>query len=210
LKKLFLLTLFTTLLFGYQYDAKLYVGLGGGSEVESYTNTNDISLDSTSAGFGVIKFGYGDQKAYAIEFALNYIANSNHIFSTSDGAKYSLDITFIKAYPLTSWFYPFAKVGFGAGEMEVNKATLGEGDIGINLTDDAKKLKRDRISYSSYNIGFGGYFPLSSTLEFEVSYLYRYNSYQSLDYNENGSNDIKTLKLKSHINQIYFGINKRF
>jgi len=210
LKKIILFFTLVSVTFAYQYDAKFYVGIGGGSEVENYTNTNKKELDAATSAIGTIKFGYGDQKAYAIEFAFNYIQNDTNTFSKDDGIKYGLDITFIKAYPLTTYFYPFVKVGFGAGEMEVDQESIGEGAIGITLTEETKALQRQRISYSSYNVGFGAYFPFSETFEIELSYMYRYNSYQSLDYSEDNAETIETYKLQSHINQIYLGVNKRF
>jgi len=184
LKKI-VLTLFfiANALYGFEYDAKLYMGVGGGVEYEKF---NDKKGTKNTPAFGSVKFGYGDRRAYAIEFILNYIDNRSNIFSTDDKKRYGMDIMFVKAYNLTKYFYPLFRAGIGAGEMKV------------------KRRFENKVAYSSYNVGIGAFFPINTHYDIEATYQYCYTSYESIDL-------IATKeRLKSHINQIYFGINYRF
>ena len=171
-------------LYSFQYNAKFYMGIGGGTQNESLSH--ETKKISNTHAFGSIKFGYGDIRAYAIEIALNYIDNRSKIFSSKDSQRIGGDMTLLKAFNFTNLFYPYLKAGFGAGEMKV------------------KRSLENKVAYSSYNIGGGIFLPLLEHIDFEAAYEYRYASYQSVDL-------IATkLHLKSHINQIYFGINYRF
>ena len=182
-KTLLSLLLSVCSLFAFGYDAKLYMGLGGGVQHEKFTN--EAQTKNTPA-FGSLKIGYGDRRAYAIEFVLNYIDNKSNIFSNNDKHRYGMDVMFVKAYNLAKYFYPLVRAGFGAGEMKVER-TLEK-----------------KIAYSSYNIGAGAFFPLNEHLDLEATYEYRFTSYESVDL------ITEKLKLQSHINQIYLGINYRF
>jgi opacity protein-like surface antigen len=160
------------------------MGVGGGYQNETFTG--DYEDTKNSPYFGSIKIGYGDIRAYNIEFVLNYIDNKSKIFSEDDSQRYGLDVMFTKAFNFTKYFYPYARVGFGAGEMKVDR------------------VFEDKISYSSYNVGFGSYIPLYGGFELEINYEYRYTSYKAVDFiNEKVS-------LQSHVNQLYMGVNYRF
>jgi len=180
---LFLITLST--LYGFQYDAKFYVGMGGGMQNESFSE-DEFSDASNSPAFGSFKIGYGDIKAYAIEVVLNYIDNKSNIFSPNDSARYGLDVMLLKAFPVSKYAYPFIRAGFGAGEMKVER-----------------KLD-DKMAYSSFNVGTGVFIPLVKDFDMEVTYEYRFTSYESIDLIGT------TLKPHSHINQLYVGVNYRF
>ena len=159
------------------------MGAGGGLQYEKFTN--ETGTKNTPA-FGALKFGYGDRRAYAIEFVLNYIDNKSNIFSSSDKQRYGMDVMFVKAYNLSKYLYPLIRAGFGAGEMKVER-----------------KLEK-KIAYSSYNIGAGAFIPLGEHIDLEANYEYRFTSYESVDL------IAEKLKLQSHINQLYLGINYRF
>ena len=159
------------------------MGAGGGVQYEKFT---DKEGTKNTPSFGVLKFGYGDRRAYGVELVLDYIDNKSNIFSNDDKRRLGADIMFIKAYNLTKYFYPLFRAGIGAGEMHVDR-----------------KLE-SKIAYSSYNLGAGAYIPLGEHFEIEATYEYRYTSYQSVDLVAD------KLKLQSHINQIYFGVNYRF
>ncbi len=183
MKRVFILLLATLSLYAYQYNAKFYIGLGGGVQYENFSNYNAKS----SPAYSSLTFGYGDDKAYSIEAILNYIDNKANIFSNNDGKRFGFDIMFVKAFVFRSYFHPFVKAGFGVGRMSVTR-----------------KIE-SRLSYSSYNLAAGGYFPIAkNNFNIEINYMYRYNSYQAVDLIATKEN------LKSHINQIYFGINYRF
>ncbi len=185
MKKLLLfLTIFSTL-YGFQYNAKFYVGTGGGIQNEIFSEDEFSDVENSPA-FGSLKFGYGDIKAYAIEIVLNYIDNQSNIFSPNDSSRYGMDVALLKAFPISKYAYPFIRGGFGAGEMKIER-----------------KLD-DTLSYSSFNIGGGVFIPLINNFDMEVTYEYRFTSYESIDLIG------KTLKPHSHINQLYVGINYRF
>ncbi len=177
-------TLFASL-HAFQYDAKFYMGVGGGIQYETFTK--EYSDAQNTPYFGSLKFGYGDIRAYSVEFVLNYIDNKSNIFSPNDQARYGMDVMLLKAFDLTHYLYPYFRAGFGAGEMKV------------------QRLLEDKIAYSSFNIGAGVFIPLAkSGFDLELNYEYRFTSYQSVDLIAD------KLKLQSHINQFYLGINYRF
>ena len=186
MKKLLLLLFTLSTLYSFQYDAKFYVGIGGGMQYESLSE-DEFDGATNSPAFGSLKFGYGDRKAYSIEFLINYINNKSNIFSAEDAARYGMDVALLKAFPVSKYAYPYFRGGFGAGEMKVSQ-----------IQEDGT------LSYSSFNIGTGVYIPLSKSFEIEATYEYRFTSYESLLINE------KTVKPHSHINQLYLGINYRY
>jgi opacity protein-like surface antigen len=182
-KSIFLIFIFYSVLFGFDYDAKFYVGLGGGYQVENFTKEVDAQ---NSPYFGSIKFGYGDIRAYAVELVLNYIDNKSNIFSPDDKQRYGLDVMFLKSLNISKYFYPYARVGLGAGEMKVDRKT------------------EDKLGYSSFNAGFGVFVPVFNHIDLEANYEYRFTSYESVDLIDH------KVKLQSHVNQFYIGINTRF
>ena len=192
MRKIIIILTFSVLsLFGSD-NVKAYIGFGGGILNESLNHISPIvktqKKDDSSA-FASIKIGYGDIRAYAIELSINYIQNRSDIFSTDDKDRFGADIMFVKAFNFTKFFYPFARVGFGAGEMRIKQGT---------------PIQRTKTAYSSYNLGGGVFYPLYSSFDIELSYEYRYMSYQS--YTENNT----SYRPKSHLNQFYIGFNYRF
>ncbi len=183
MKKLILLLTFLSSLYSFQYNAKFYIGLGGGVQSENFSDESDAS---NTPYYGSIKFGYGDIRAYAVEFVLNYIDNKSNIFSPNDQSRYGMDVMLLKAFNLSEYAYPYFRAGFGAGEMK------------------ASRQLEDKIAYSSYNIGGGVFVPIGYGFDLEVNYEYRYTSYQSVDF------IYETYKLTSHVNQFYMGVNYRF
>ena len=187
MKKLLLFLTTISVLYGFQYDAKFYVGIGGGMQNESLVDDKYLKDDTNSPAFGSIKFGYGDIKAYSIEILLNYVANQTNVFSADDGSRYGLDVAVIKAFNFTDIAYPYIRGGFGAGEMSVK-----------DIQSD------DKLSFSSFNIGTGAYIPLTESIDMEISYEYRFTSYESIYFNE------EEIRPQSHINQLYLGVNYRY
>ena len=188
MKKIALFTLLLSSLYG---DSKIYLGLGYGLYNENLTYENNnyqkVQNDISPDFFG-LKVGYGDRAAYAIEFSLDYINNNEELFQANDGAKYGLNIDLLKAFDFNIYVLPFAKVGFGAGVLD--------SDIDA---DDGK------LYYGSFNAGGGIFIPLNETLDFEVSYDYRYINYEKLQ-----GRSVNDYTSTSHINMFYVGINTRF
>lgn len=178
----------TYTLYAFSYDAKFYIGVGGGAQYESFTS--DEEGETNSPAFGSIKFGYGDRRAYSVEFVLNAIDNRSNIFSDKDQRRYGMDVVFVKAFNLSKYIYPLVRAGFGAGEMRVE-------NVGVN--------NKSKLAYSSFNIGAGALFPIFEYLDIEANYEYRFTSYESYLNEEEHEH-----KAQSHINQVYIGLNYRF
>jgi hypothetical protein len=178
------ITLFLVLLSSYLYaNAGIYVGIGGGGYWENFTKEN---LKSSSA-MGALKIGYGDRKRYSIELSIDYLKNDSTIFSSSgeDGDKFGFNVALIKAFDF-HYLYPYMKAGFGSGLLTIQREL------------------QTSLSYGSYNLATGAFIPLNKTLDLELSYEYRYNTYQ-------GVNTIsQRVRYESHINIFYSGINIRF
>ncbi len=182
MKKIILFSLLATSLFA---EAKIYMGTGYGYFTER------VSLYSEkekyiSANMATIKVGYGVREAYAIEFSVDYVDNSEKLFKTDDGAKYALNVELIKAFDFGIHINPFIKAGFGMGYMDT---TAKEGE--------------DSLSFGTLNLGFGTFIPINEHLDIELAYSYRYASYQKRITTEN---DPETSK----INIGYVGANFRF
>ena len=181
LKKIILLTLLITSLYS---EATIYVGADYGYYNEEFSNLDAKSSSSTAR----IKVGYGDIKAYAVEISVDYSINESNIFSSQgeDGDKIGFDLALIKAYNFNKYFYPYLRVGFGSGEMEIARAT------------------QSKLSYGSFNLGAGLYIPVHKNVDIELSYLYKDVSYEAIDF-------IAYKKsYKSKINSAAIGINVRF
>lgn len=151
---LFLL-LFTTFLLG---ESKLYIGTGVGY-ADVVTKTSSSAQEEK---FGEdtlrLKIGYGDIKAYAVEFSADYM--------NSDPKKYAFDISVLKAFDLDIYVNPFAKVGFGGGVLD-------------NRDNTDKSL-----TYGSFNLGGGIFIPISEYFDAELAYEYKNRSYQKIDEND--------------------------
>jgi hypothetical protein len=163
-------------------DAKKYVGMSYGSFSEKFSNLNETDKTSLTT----LKVGYGDHKAYSIEFSLQRAENNSAIFSKSDGNKYGFNIELIKAFDISKYLYPFFKVGFGTGRVSISQAD------------------QDSLYSGSFNIGIGSYIPLNQYIDIEVGYNYRYNSYEKFE-EEN-----RVVSYNSKVTIFYSGLNLRF
>ena len=183
LKTLLLLLIFISSLFG---EAKVYVGTHYALFTESF---NDIDATSSSDLLAV-KIGYGDIKAYAVEFSLEYAQNKSKIFSSSpttqtDGDKIGFNVSLLKAFDFT-YLYPYVKIGFGTGYLNIQREL------------------QDSLAYGSFEGTIGSHIPLSSSFNLEFAYEMRHNSYESI-------NTIVTKTSYSSVSNItYFGINYRY
>lgn len=149
---------------------------------------NDIEAKSSSD-IATIKIGYGDIKAYAVEFSFDYMQNKSKIFSStdisSDGDKMGFNINLLKSFDL-NYLYPFIKVGFGAGSLTIQRAL------------------QNTLSYGSFQGSVGTYVPLSENFDVELGYELRHTSYQSIN------TVVTNTSYSSLINIAYFGINYRY
>lgn len=161
------------------------MGTGYGFYDEAIT-LYDETENSISANMATIKVGYGIREAYAIEFSVDYVDNSELLFKQDDGAKYALNVELIKAFDFGIYINPFVKVGFGMGYMET---TAKEND--------------NSLSFGTYNLGLGTFIPVNEHLDIELAYNYKYISYQKSDTLEPDSET-------SIVNIGYVGLNLRF
>ena len=182
MKKLLPLLLFiSSLLYA---EAKIYLGTGYAynSETVKYNGSEDtISNDALR-----LKIGYGDRKAYAIEFSFDYVDNKSSIFDSGDGKKYGFNIELLKAWDFDIYINPFVKAGFGAGYLET-PADLNNGSL----------------TYGSWNLGTGFFIPVNEHFDVEIAYEYKNVSYQKLD-------NSLSIKPTSQLNIGYIGVNFRY
>lgn len=182
-----ILLLFFLLLSSLYAKSSIYIGTNTGIYHESF---NKVKA-SSSGEIATFQVGYGDRKAYAVEFSLDYSQNSAKVFSSStdvskDGDRYGLNISLLKAFDFNIYALPFVKVGFGTG------------------TFDIKRTLQKSLTYGTFNFTLGTFLPLSQHFDAEVGYEIRETSYESID----------TIATKtsygSLINIAYMGINYRF
>ncbi|WP_457747401.1 outer membrane protein [Sulfurimonas sp.] len=181
MKKIILLTLLITSLYS---DGTIYIGTSAGYYSENFSNLDAKS----SSNMGTVKIGYGDMKAYAVEFSVDYLINDSNIFSSEgvDGNKKGFNLELVKAYNFNKYFYPYIKAGFGSGYMSI------------------KRSIQSKLSYGSFNLGAGIFVPIINHIDLEFSYLYKDVSYEGVDL-------IASKKsYKSKINSASLGINIRF
>lgn len=170
-------------------EAQPYVGLGGVSSTEHFSVKNPGTAERDGqALFGAvqIKAGYGDIKAYAVEIDLGYGRYDKNIFSTKDTDYYYFDLSLVKAFDFGIGMYPFFKVGFGTGELEVERPF------------------ENSMSSGSFFGGIGLFVPISGSFEFEASVIYRDKSWEGLDMV--GDETVSS----SVIVEPYLGLNLRF
>lgn len=164
-------------------EASFYIGAGYIYTNESLTTNSSTSISNSG---GKLKIGYGDQKAYAVEFSVNYIDNSSTLLSSTDKEKYGFDLELMKAWDFDIYALPFVRVGFGAGTM-----------------NSSARTGKSSITYGSYNASVGTLIPLSGSVDLELAYEYKNISYQKTDSTQTGYS-------RSHQNGIYTGVNFRF
>ena len=180
MKKIILFLLLLTSLYS---DAKIYIGAGYGYFDEQFTSGLDAQSSSTSAN---LKFGYGERKAYAVEFNIERSENESKIFSNNDEIKYSINIELIKSFDFGIYINPFIKAGFGAGTLKIEREL------------------QDRLDFGSFNLGLGTFIPVNDNLDFELGYNYKSISYETVD------QIAEKISYTSNINTIYVGFNVRF
>ena len=184
MKKITLFLLLLTTLFA---DATPYIGTHIGVYTEKFSEI-DATSSSTLAN---IKIGYGERKAYAVEFSLDYLNNDAKIFSsapstTKDGNKIGFNVSLIKAFDFDIYVLPFVKVGFGSGVQDIDR-----------------ELQKS-LSFGSFQLALGTYVPLGKHFDLELGYEARHISYEAI-------NTITTkTSYNSVMNTMYFGINYRY
>jgi len=178
-KNIIILTAFLSSLYA---DAGFYIGANVGGVNEIFKNYDDkkSTMQRTT-----LKAGYGDIKAYAIEFTLEQTISNEEILSKKDSNRYSFNVELLKAFDFDTFVNPYIKAGFGSGALKISDE------------------KQDKLRFGSYNLGVGTFVPLKYGFEVEVGYSYRYFSYEKI---ESRNNKV----YKSHQNSIYTGVNYRF
>jgi len=163
------------------------MGMSAGAFNETF-NTVEASNSSAMA---TLKVGYGDIKAYAVEFSLDYAYNRSKIFSTSsevtrDGNKYGFNVSLLKSFDWDIYILPLVRVGFGTGFLDIDR-TL-----------------QKNLSYGSFQLALGTFVPISDDFDLELGYEIRSTSYEAI-------NTIVTKTSYGSISNIaYMGINYRF
>jgi len=179
--------LFLLLLSSLYADSKIYMGLSSGVFNESFST---VEAQSSSA-MATFKVGYGDIKAYAVEFSVDYANNRSKIFSSSsevskDGDKYGFNVSLIKSFDYDIYILPFIKVGFGSGFLDIERAL------------------QKSLAYGSFQFGMGAYLPLGEDFDIELGYEIRNTSYEAIN------TIVKQTSYDSVSNIAYMGINYRF
>lgn len=178
------LLLFLTILSSLYSEATFYVGSSIAYQYEILSTGKKKAFNTTEN--INLKVGYGDIKAYSVEFSVDYAKNDSNIVSPNDEDKYGYNIELLKSFDYDLFFIPFVKVGFGSGTMK------------------AQRELQTKISYGSYNFGAGIYIPINKDFDLEFGYLYKTVSYEKFTLLD------ETIELNSHQNNSYAGINFRF
>ena len=178
LKKLIIFILLVSSLYS---DSKIYMGIGGGGYHEHLKS----NADDTVSPMLTLKAGYGDIKAYAIEFSVDYVDTTSATFLSDGGPRYGMNVSLLKSFDFDLFFIPFARVGFGAGALS-----------------STSKADQDSLAYGSFNLGVGTFVPLNEHFDLEFSYDYRNTTFEKTT---------PTGKVEeAHINVAYVGCNFRY
>jgi len=172
-----------------QAEATVHLGIGGISSTEFFTVSNPGQNDAEEKALlqGVqFKAGYGDIRAYAVEFDLGYARYDKNIFSSKDTDYIYFDISLIKAFDFNIGFYPFFKLGFGTGDLEVRRTVTNS------------------MSSGSFFGGVGAYIPIADGFDLEFSTIYRDKSWEDLDMVGD------YVESTSYLFEPYLGLNYRF
>ena len=167
-------------------ESTFYVGTSYGAFSEEFREIDASSSSSVTT----LKVGYGDIKAFAVEFSVDYANNKSKIFSSStttplDSDKYGFNISLLKSFDF-NYVLPFVKVGFGTGYLNIDR-TL-----------------QDSLTYGSFQMSAGTYIPINNSFDVELGYEVKHTSYQAI-------NTIATkTSYSSVINTAYIGINYRY
>lgn len=181
------ITLFLLLISSLYAQSQVYVGVSSGVYNESF---NEIDA-TNSAIISTLKVGYGNKKAYSVEFSLDYMPNDSKIFSsspdaTADGDRLGFNVNLQKSFDFNIYVLPYVKVGFGTGVFSIER-----------------KLQ-DKLSYGSFQFTLGSYLPLSKDVDLELGYEVRHTSYEAINV------IVTKTSYTSIVNIAYFGINYRF
>ena len=177
MKTLLLSLLLISSLFG---EAKVYLGASYGYFNESFASGTNYEGSSSAI---KAKIGYGDIGSYGVEFSVAYIDNKVDVYSANDNIKYDFNVDLIKAFDFDIFFNPFFKAGFGTGYLQTQSV--------------------GKVTYGSFNVGFGVYVPLNEYLDLELGYEYKNLSYERPSGKESQS-------YESNVNGAYAGFNVRF
>ena len=178
MKKLILFILLVNSLYS---DSQIYLGIGGAGYHE-HLNTND---DDTVSPMLSLKAGYGDRKAYAIEFSFDYVDTTSATFLSDAKPRYGINVSLLKSFDFDLFFIPYARVGFGAGAL----SSLAKAD-------------QDSLAYGSFNLGVGTFIPINEHFDLEFSYDYRNTTFEKTT---------PTAKVEeAHVNVAYIGCNFRY
>jgi len=187
LRKILLTALVSTALWA---EAGIYLGAGGTIYNEDFTfESPGFSPNEMSATYqgGKIKIGYGDRKAYAVEFSLSYGEYDKNIFSDNDGEQFFVDIDIVKAFDFDIYAYPFIKFGFGAGKLTIDRQ--------LNSS----------VTSGSFQAGGGFFIPLfGSDFELEASAVYRWKNFEGIDFVGDPA------EIDSTVIEPYIGLGYRF
>ncbi len=170
-------------------EAQLYFGADCAGASEYFTVTNpgtDPEEEKALFNSAQIKAGYGDIKGYALELDFGYGRYDKNIFSPKDTDYYYFDLSLIKAFDFHIGVFPFFKVGFGTGELEVDRTLVNS------------------ISSGSFYGGIGTYIPIAFGFDFEASVIYRDKSWEDLQMVG------AQVESGSYIVEPYLGIDYRF
>jgi len=177
LKTLLLSLLLISSLFG---EAKIYFGASYSYLNESFANGLDYKGSSSAV---KAKIAYGDIASYGVELSAAYIENKVNIYSSNDNIKYDFNVDLIKAFDFDIFFNPFFKAGIGTGYLQTQSAS--------------------KVTYGSFNLGFGVFVPINDYLDLELGYDYKNLSYER-PYGE------ESQSYESNVNGAYAGFNIRF
>ncbi len=170
MKKIFLISILcSSFVFA---DAKVYIGVLGGSSSETYSKPTSRTTTSPAA---KVILGYGNYKSYSIELGWIYNQNSQNYFSNNgskDGVKYSLDLNLVKAFDLGGRIYPFFKLGIGGGYLNTD------------ITTSSSEVKS--LNFSSFDAGGGFTYLLSKSFSCELALTYKHRNYQKIDQASSG------------------------
>jgi hypothetical protein len=172
-----------------QAEPTVHFGLGGIVGTESFrVNNPGLSARTESALLQGVQFkaGYGDIRGYAVEFDVGYGRYDKNIFSDKDTDYIYFDVSLIKAFDFDMGFYPFFKLGFGTGELEI------------------RRTETKSISSGSFFAGAGVYLPVGYGFDLEASAIYRDKSWGGLDMIG------AEVKSTSTLIEPYVGLNYRF
>lgn len=170
-------------------EPTVHFGIGaiGGAEYFTVKNPGESDAKEKALLTGVqLKAGYGDIRAYAVEIDLGYGRYDKNVYSPKDTDYIYFDLSLIKAFDFDIGFYPFFKLGFGTGELEVSRTVTNS------------------LSSGSFFGGLGAYVPIGHGWDLEVSAIYRTKSWEDLDMVG------AYIESSSHILEPYVGLNYRF